>query len=422
MLHTEGLVGNMQTPVNYRSSLTFVFITVLIDMAGFAIIMPVLPALIVELTGESLTSAALWGGALMSSFAVMQFLFSPLIGNLSDRFGRRPILLLSLAGFGINYALMAFAPNLLWLFVGRLLSGVFGATFSTANALIADVSPPEKRAANFGLLGAAFGIGFIIGPVLGGLLGELGTRAPFFAASALALLNLVFGYFTLHETLPAAKRRQFEWARANPLGAFRHLSTRPIVLMLALVVFIFGISHQVYPSVWAFYTIEKFGWSELDIGLSLGAVGMVFGFSQAVITRWAIPRYGEINCAIAGLLALCLAFLAYGFAMAGWQMYVIILFAFISSLTGPALNGIMSNRTPETEQGELQGALASIAAIGAIIGPLLFTFLFQSFSKLDNYVYFPGAPFVGASLVTLVALIVFVPVASRMRREHKIAE
>jgi len=407
---------------NHRNALIFVFITVLIDMAGFAIIMPVLPKLIVELTGENLANAALWGGALMTSFAVTQFLFSPLIGNLSDRFGRRPILLLSLAGFGINYGLMAFAPTLEWLFVGRVLAGVFGATFSTANALIADVSPPEKRAANFGLLGAAFGVGFIVGPVLGGLLGELGTRAPFLAASALAMLNLLFGYFVLQETLEPEKRRKFEWKRANPLGAFKHLSMRPVVLMLALVVFIFGIGHQVYPSVWAFYTIEKFGWSELDIGLSLGAVGAVFGFSQAIVTRWAIPRYGEINCAAAGLLALFLAFLAYALAVTGWQMYVIILFSFVSSLAGPALNGIMSNRTPESEQGELQGALASVAAIGAIIGPMLFTGLFGVFGRPSSQIYFPGAPFLGASIVTLLALLVFIPVAVRMRREHKIAE
>ncbi|VAV87231.1 Uncharacterized MFS-type transporter [hydrothermal vent metagenome] len=408
---------------NHKHALAFVFITVLIDMAGFAIIMPVLPKLIVELTGENLANAALWAGALMTSFAVMQFLFAPLIGNLSDRFGRRPVLLLSLAGFGVNYALMAFAPTLAWLFLGRLVAGIFGATFSTANAFIADISPPEKRAANFGLMGAAFGVGFIIGPVLGGLLGnEFGTRAPFFAASALALLNLCFGYFVLPETLPLQKRRPFEWRRANPFGAFAHLAARPVVLGLAMVMLIFGIAHQVYPSVWAFYTIEKFAWSERDIGLSLGAVGVVFGIGQIFLIRWAIPRFGEIKSAAFGLLVLGCAYLAYGLITAGWQMYLVILLSMFSSLAGPAINGIMSNRTAEDEQGELQGALASIAAIGAIIGPFLFTGLFGVFGKKDAAIYFPGAPFLGASVITIIALVVFLVVAAKMRRDHKIAE
>lgn len=422
MRQVARLANGEITAKGSRNALIFVFITVLIDMAGFAIIMPVLPKLIVELTGENLANAALWGGALMTSFAVMQFLFAPLIGNLSDRFGRRPILLLSLAGFGINYGLMALAPTLGWLFAGRLVAGVFGATFSTANALIADISPPEKRAANFGLLGAAFGVGFIAGPVLGGLLGEYGTRAPFVAASVLALLNLCFGYFTLPETLAIKKRRKFDWKRANPMGAFRHLAERPVVLRLAVVMFIFGIAHQVYPSVWAFYTIEKFGWSAFDIGLSLGAVGVVFGLSQAVVTRWAIPRFGEIKSAAVGLAALSLAYLAYGLITAGWQMYVVILASFVTAVAGPAINGIMSNRTSEDEQGELQGALASVAAVGAIVGPALFTGLFGVFSKKDAAIYFPGAPFIGAAIVVALALLVFLSAAKMIKDDHKIAE
>ncbi len=405
-----------------RSALVFVFITVLIDMAGFAIIMPVLPDLIIELTGEGRAHAAWWGGALMSSFAVMQFLFSPLVGNLSDRFGRRPILLLSLAGFGINYALMAFAPTIFWLFVGRIIAGVFGATFSTANALIADVSPPEKRAANFGIIGAAFGVGFIIGPALGGLLGELDMRAPFLAASGFALANFCFGWFVLPETLPLEKRRTFEWKRANPLGAFTHLAQRPVVLKLALVMLFFGIAHQVYPAVWSFYTAEKFGWSALDIGLSLAVVGGVYGLRQSLAIRWAVPRFGEIKSAMAALFFLIFAYLAYGLITAGWQMYVVVIFSFVTALAGPAINGIMSNRTSADEQGELQGALASVAAIGAIIGPGIFTGLFGVFSAPDAPIYFPGAPFVGAAAIIAIGFVIFVGAARQMHKDQKIAE
>jgi len=405
-----------------KNALTFIFITVLIDMAGFGIIMPVLPDLIRELTGEGLARASYYGGGLLLAFAAMQFLFAPIVGNLSDRFGRRPVLLISLAGFGVNYALMAFAPTMFWLFIGRLIAGALGATLATANAFIADVSPPEKRAANFGLIGAAFGVGFILGPVLGGFLAQYGVRAPFFAAAALALINVIYGLIVLPETLPPEKRRPFEWRRANPLGAFRHLAKRPIVLGLAWVMLVFGIAHQVYPAIWSFFTQEKFGWSPLDIGLSLGFVGVIYGFSQAVITRWAIPRFGEIRSATIGLIVLSLAYFAYAFAFAGWQIYVIALASFLAALIGPAINGIMSNRTSESEQGELQGAMASIAAIGAIIGPILFTGLFGTFSTKGVGIYFPGAPFFAAGVLAFFALLWFFRVAAKMRQEHKIAE
>ncbi len=405
-----------------RNALAFIFITVLIDMAGFGIIMPILPDLIRELTGKDLAGASYYAGALMLAFAGMQFLCAPLVGNLSDRFGRRPVLLFSLAGFGINYALMAFAPTLAWLFLGRLVAGAFGATFSTAGAFIADVSPPEKRAANFGLIGAAFGVGFIIGPVLGGLLAGYGLRAPFLAAALLSMLNFAYGLFVLPETLPPEKRRVFEWRRANPLGAFYHLRTRPVVMGMAWVMLFFGIAHQVYPSVWAFYTQEKFNWTPLDIGLSLGVVGVVFGLSQALVTRWAIPRFGEVRSATIGIIVMVLTYLGYALAQAGWQLYVVTIASFLSALIGPAIQGIMSNRTSESEQGELQGALASVAAVGAIIGPLIFTGLFGVFSAKDAAIYLPGAPFFGASALAALAFIAFSFAVKRMKANPHVAE
>lgn len=415
--------GKKTNETGGKKAITFVFIMVLIDMAGFGIIMPVLPDLIRELTGQSLANASYYAGGMMLAFAVMQFVFSPLIGNLSDRYGRRPVLLLSLAGFGINYALMALAPTIIWLFIGRLVAGAFGATYATANAFIADVSPPEKRAANFGLMGAAFGVGFIIGPVLGGLLGEyFGVRAPFYAAAIVALLNMVYGYFVLPETLAISKRRAFEWKRANPFGAFRHLSQRPVVLTLAGVSLFLGIAHQVYPAIWSFYGMQKLAMSKLDIGLTLGYVGLIYGLTQAIGTRWAVQKFGEIRTAMVGLVVLVFTYAAYAFTTDIWQIYLIITVSFASAMVGPALNGIMSNRTDESEQGELQGALASVASVGAILGPILFTGLFGYFASDAALLYFPGAAFLAASIITLFGWIGFVQVAAKMKKDHKIAE
>ncbi len=412
----------MSRPVRSRNALIFIFITVLIDMAGFGIIMPILPDLIRELTGKDLAGASYYAGVLLFAFAGMQFICAPLVGNLSDRFGRRPVLLFSLAGFSINYALMAFAPSFTWLLVGRLVAGAFGATFATAGAFIADVSTPEKRAANFGLIGAAFGVGFILGPVLGGLLAGYGLRAPFFAAAILAMTNFVYGVLVLPETLTLEKRRKFEWRRANPLGALAHLQMRPVVLAMAWVMLFFGIANQVYPSVWAFYTQEKFGWTPLDIGISLGVVGLVFGLGQALVTRWAIPRFGEVRSALIGLVVMVFSYTAYALVTTGWQLYVVIAASFLSGLINPAIQGIMSNRTSESEQGELQGALASIAALGALIGPVIFTSLFGIFSAKDKVVYFPGAPFLGAAIMAALALLWFGFAIKKMKLHPHVAE
>ncbi len=409
----------MSRPLRSRNALIFIFITVLIDMASFGVIMPVLPDLIRDLTGQDLAGASFYGGGLMLAFAAMQFLCSPIIGNLSDRFGRRPVLLLSLGGLAANMVLMAVAPNLLWLFVGRIISGIFGATMSTASAYIADVSPPDKRAANFGLIGAAFGMGFVLGPVIGGVLAQYGVRAPFYAAAALGFINLLYGIFVLPESLPPEKRRPFEWRRANPLGAFFHLKERPVVLSFALVMLFFGIANPVYPTVWAFYTQEKFGWDAFDVGVSLGIVGVVFGLSQALFIRWAIPRLGEVRSAAIGLTVLSLAFTAYALSPVGWLVYVVILLSFPAGLIGPSMLGIMSNRTSESEQGELQGALASIAAVGAVIGPVLFAGLFGVFSAKDAPVYFPGAPFIAAAALCLAGLIGLRFAVKKMREHPK---
>jgi len=409
----------MSRPQGSRNALAFIFITVLIDMATMGVIMPVLPDLIRDLTGKDLAGASFYGGGLMLSFAAMQFLFSPIVGNLSDRFGRRPILLLSLGGLAINMVLMALAPTLLWLFFGRIISGVFGATMSTASAYIADVSPPDKRAANFGLIGAAFGVGFVLGPVIGGVLAQYGVRAPFYAAAALTFINLLYGVLVLPESLVPEKRRPFEWRRANPLGAFYHLRSRPVVLSFAFVMLVFGVANPVYPTVWAFYTQEKFGWTAFDVGLSLGLVGIVFGLSQTFFIRWAIPRFGEVRSAMIGLSVLAVVFTAYALSPVGWLVYIIILMSFPAGLTVPSLQGIMSNRTSESEQGELQGALASIAAVGAVIGPMLFAGLFGVFSAKDAPVYFPGAPFIAAAALCLGGLIGLRFAVKKMREHPK---
>lgn len=411
-------------PVSHAGpfALAFVFITVLIDMAGFAIIMPVLPTLIQELTDLPLSKASLWGSALMFVFAVTQFICAPLLGNLSDRFGRRPVLLFSLAGFGVNYALMGLAPTIGWLMLGRVVAGMFGATYSTANAFIADVSAPEKRAANFGLIGAAFGLGFIVGPVIGGLLADFGPRTPFMAAAALSGLNVIFGFFVLPETLPQSKRRRFEWRRANPFGAFQHIKERPVVLWLAFVVLLFTIAQQIYPSIWAFYSEFKFHWTPTQVGYSLGTVGVVHALTQALITRRAIPHFGEAKVAFMGLVVMMLAFVGYGLAWQGWQVFVILVLGFAQAMVSPAVIGIMSNRTLETEQGELQGAIASVSSLGAVFGPFMFGGLFSTFAGDDAPVYFPGAPFMLAAFLSLLAVFVLRFAITKMHEDPHVAE
>lgn len=395
---TDGASGQV---IN-RRAIFFIFVTLLLDSISFGIVIPVLPALIMQLTGKGLGAAATYGGWLAFVFAAMQFLCAPLLGNLSDRYGRRPVLLLCMLALGLDYLVMGFAPRLEWLFIGRLIAGVTGATFAPAYAYIADVSPPEKRAQNFGLLGAAFGMGFILGPAIGGLLGTLGPRAPFFVAAGFALLNVTFGFFALPESLPPEARRPFQWSRANPLGTLRQMRRYPIVLGLASAAFLWQLGHQVLPSVWPFYVMLRFNWSSAGVGYSLAASGVMMAISQGLLTRKLIPALGgERRAAMVGLFAGIAVYLCYAFATQGWMLYVGILGWSIGALAWPSINSILSQEIPASAQGELQGGLASLVSLASILGPLMMTQLFGYAAGAAAPVHFPGAPFLLAAILTL---------------------
>jgi MFS transporter, DHA1 family, tetracycline resistance protein len=386
----------------------FVFIAVLVDSIGFGIILPVLPRLIMELTGVSVAKAAEYGGWLGFVYAVMQFFCAPVLGNLSDRFGRRPVLLFALFALGIDYLIMGCAPVIAWLFVGRLVAGMAGASFTPAYAYIADITPAEKRAQSFGLMGAAFGIGFILGPAIGGLLGSFGPRAPFFTAGGIALANTVFGFVALPESLPPESRRPFEWARANPVGTLTQMRKYPVVLWLLGAVFLWQLGHQVLPSTWAFYTMSKFHWQAAEIGYSLAFVGIVMAFAQGVLTRALIPRLGgERRAAAVGMAFAIFAYLGYAFATQGWMMYVVSVTSMFFAMTYPSLNALMSWQIPHNAQGELQGAVASVYSLSAILGPPLMTQVFGHFSSASAPLYFPGAAFFTAAVLTALSAVLF---------------
>ena len=396
------------TPVkSHRHALAFIAVTLLLDTIGFGLIMPVMPRLLVELTGEGLSRAAVYGGWLGFVYAVMQFVFAPVLGNLSDRFGRRRVLLFAIGSLGIDYIIMGFAPTLAWLFVGRAIAGAAGASFTPAYAYVADISPPERRAQNFGVVSAAFGIGFIIGPAIGGLLGSLGSRAPFFAAATLSLINLCYGFFVLPESLPLERRRPFEWRRANPLGTLAQMKKHPVVLGVLAALFLWGLGNQVMPSTWAFYTKFRFGWSEAMIGASFAAVGVVMATAQAVVMRQLVPRLGERRAAIIGIVAGAIGFAGFGLATASWMMFALLGCWFFAALVMPTMNAFMSHRVSPDAQGELQGAVASLFSLAAIIGPPIMTHLFARFSAPESSVHVPGAAFLAASLLALGSLAIF---------------
>ncbi|MEH6660015.1 MAG: TCR/Tet family MFS transporter [Parasphingorhabdus sp.] len=393
-----------------KSSLVFVFLVVLIDMLGFGIIMPVLPKLITSITGDTLSGAAVYAGWLAFAYAAMQFVFGPIIGNLSDRFGRRPVLLGALGGYAIAYMLMGFSASILWLFAARIIAGVMGASFSTAYAYIADISPPEKRAQNFGLIGAAFGLGFIIGPAVGGILGEYGTRLPFFAAAALAALNLVFGFFMLKESHPREKRRPFDIARANAVVALRGLhGQNKIVFWYATALTVWMTAHVVYPIIFAFYAMEAFGWSEWTVGMALACVGIGAAIVQGLLIRVLIPRIGERNAVIIAALSMAISSIFYVVAGPdqGWLIFLAIPVGSLQGLFQPSINGLMSNAVSDETQGELQGAVASLQSMASVIGPPLFAAVFAAFTVAGSVYYLPGAPFGLAGFVSLVALAIF---------------
>lgn len=386
-------------------ALGFIFVTILIDCIGFGVIIPVMPSLISQLGEVGNSEASRLGGYLLFAFAAMQFLCSPIMGGLSDQYGRRPVLLASLFGFGLDYIFLAFAPSIAWLFLGRLIAGAMGASFTTAGAYIADISTPEKRAQNFGMIGAAFGLGFIIGPAIGGFLGSYGARVPFLVAAGLSLLNWLYGFFILPESLKPENRRPFDWKRANPVSSLLNLKRYPVILgLVASLILIYVAAHAVQSN-WSFYTIEKFKWTPTMIGISLTAVGVLISAVQGGLIRIIIPKLGQKKSLYVGLALYSLGFLLFSFATQGWMMFVFLIPYCLGGIAGPALQGIMSSQVPPNEQGELQGALTGLMSATSIIGPLLMTQLFSYFTAPTSSIYFPGAPMLMGAVLTLTSLL-----------------
>lgn len=391
----------MKTTPN--NALLFIFITVLVDVIGLGIIIPIVPKLIENLTGLGINEASKYGGWLLFSFAIMQFIFSPILGGLSDRFGRRPILLLSLFGLGLDYIFHAFAPSIAWLFVGRIIAGIMGASFSTATAYIADISSPEKRAQNFGLIGAAFGLGFIIGPVIGGISSKWGTNVPFLIAAGLTLLNVIYGYFVLPESLLKDNRRAFEWKRANPISSLKNLRKYPVVSGLVISLVLTFIASHAVQSNWSFYTMYKFNWTAEIVGYSLAVVGVLVAFVQGFLIRKIIPRLGQVISIYLGMSFSALGLLLFGLASESWMMFAFLIPYCLGGIAGPSIQGVISSQVPANEQGELQGALTSLMSLCGVFGPLLMTNLFAFATAKNSTFHVPGAPFFLASCLTLVS-------------------
>ena len=391
-----------------QAALGFIFITLLIDSIGFGIIIPVMPTLITQMIHGNLSVASEYGGWLTFAYSFMQFICAPIVGNLSDKYGRRPVLLFSLFGFGVDYLFLSVAPTIWWLFVGRIIAGITGASFTTASAYIADISTPEKRAQNFGLIGAAFGLGFIIGPGIGGQLTNYGIRFPFFAAAVLALLNWLYGYFILPESLSKEHRREFEWKRANPLGSLMQLKKYPAVAGLIVSLILVYISVHAVQSTWTFYNMEKFNWTPQLVGYSLTFVGVMIALVQGGLIRVIIPKLGKERSVYVGLCLYSIGFLLFAFATKGWMMFAFLIPYALGGIAGPSIQGIISTHVPPNEQGELQGALTSLMSATSIVGPVLMTSLFAYFTDKNAPLIFPGAPFaMGAFLTMLSSLLAY---------------
>ncbi|GAA6201896.1 TCR/Tet family MFS transporter [Aquicoccus sp. SU-CL01552] len=390
-----------------RLPVLFLLVTVMIDAMGVGLIMPVMPDLIREVNGGSLARAAIWGGVLSTVFAVMQFLFSPGLGNLSDHFGRRPVLLVSLAVLALDYLVMALAGSIWLLLLGRVVGGITSATQATASACMADLSAPRDKAANFGLIGAAFGLGFVMGPLIGGTLGALGPRAPFYAAALLAGANFVFGLLVMRETVTERIRRPFTWTRANPLRAFRAVADLPGVRPLLWVFFVYSVALYVYPAIWAYFTQERFGWSPQVIGLSLALFGITVALVQGGLIRVFLFRLGDRGTVIFGLVLDALSAALIAVVASGTLVLILTPIAALGAVVVPALQGIMSRRAPDDAQGELQGVLTSVNALAMILSPLMMTTSFAAFTAETAPIYLPGVPFLLAAVLLLGALALF---------------
>ncbi|GAB3927368.1 TCR/Tet family MFS transporter [Mucilaginibacter myungsuensis] len=386
-----------------QAALGFIFATLLIDVMGLGIIIPVIPGLIEKLIHGDVSQASFYAGWLTAAYATMQFVFSPIIGSLSDKYGRRPVLLCSLLGFSFDYFFSAFAPTIGWLFVGRIVAGITGASFTTASAYISDVSTPEKKAANFGMIGVAFGVGFIIGPLIGGFLGKMDIHYPFLAAGGLALLNAIYGFFVLPESLDKQHRREFDIKRANPIGTLKQLAKYENVIGLAVSLFLIYFAAQAVQTVWTFYTIKKFNWDYRMQGISLACVGVLVALVQGGLIRLTLPKLGYEKSIWIGLLLYAVGLALFAFATEGWMMFAFLVPYCLGGIAGPALQGYISNAVPANAQGELQGGLTSLMSLASIFGPLLMTDIFYFFTRKGAPFQFPGAPYVFGAILMLVS-------------------
>ena len=389
-------------PSRKAGTIPFILVTVLLDSLGVGLIIPVGPRLVASFLHDDLSAASHWFGLLVALFALMQFLFATIVGGLSDRFGRRPVILVSLFGAACSYLLSALAPTLSWLFIGRIITGITGASFSAANAYVADITPADRRAASFGLVGAAFGLGFILGPALGGTLGDYGLRVPYFVAAGLNAVNFVYGIFVLPESLSQSDRRAFSFARSNPFGALRHLAKHPVVFALTGTIFCGFMAQWILQSVWALDMQARFDWKLREVGISLMIVGLTMAFVQGVGVRAILPRLGQRRALLAGLLVSAIGNAAIGVATRGWMIYAILFPVALGGIAGPATQAIITHEVGSAEQGELQGSVNSVGGLAAIIGPLVGTSLLGRFGPPAAHPHIPGAPFYAGALIQLV--------------------
>ncbi len=397
-----------------RAGMVFILVTLFIDILGIGIIVPILPELIKELLGDD-AQAAMYYGVIISTYATMQFLCAPILGALSDRYGRRPVILGSLFGLGIDYLIQGWAPSIGWLFLGRVVAGIMGSSITTANAYIADVSTPETRARNYGFVGAAFGLGFIFGPALGGLLGGISLRLPFFVAAGLALVNWLYGYFVLPESLAPGHRSTVSWRKMNPMASLRRLGTYPLVAGLAVAFLFAAMAQRGLENVWVLHTTFRYGWDMQTNGLTLGLVGLMAVLVQGLLIKPIVTRFGERRTVTLGLTASMLAFFAYGLASQGWMVPIIIVFGALAGIALPAIQGLVAGTVLPSEQGKIQGAFTSLTSLTAILSPLIFTSgLFSFFTSAAAPILLPGAPFFLGALLFLVSLVLLARLFRRL--------
>lgn len=402
------------------AAMGFIFITLLVDITGWGIVIPVVPKLIEELINADISEAAKYGGWLGFLYAFMQFVFAPILGNLSDKYGRRPVILLSLLGFSINFFIQAWAPTILWLFIGRLFSGITGASVTAASAYIADISNDSNRAKNFGLIGAAFGLGFIIGPVLGGVLGVYGARIPFIAAGVLCLVNFLYGIFVLPESLELKYRREFSWKRANPIGSLIQVRKHPEIFKLLLAWFLVYVAAHAVQTNWAYFTMYRFSWNERMVGISLGVMGAMTALVQGYLVSKVHPSIGSERSILYGILFYALGMLLFAFAPEPWMMFAILGVYTLGGIAGPALQSLITSKVPKNEQGDLQGTLTSVVSLTSIIGPPMMTNVFYYFTHDTAPFSFPGAPFfLGFLLMVLSALFIYYVFQKQSRQSRR---